>query len=194
MSGIIAFVFVFLMLLIIVVSWRKDVNVTSLEQDVRDILYQSPRYLLQTDTKNAIKKRYWRRTIIIGIFFSVLILNGMVMTFLTIPQDALFILIDGLVVFGILCVILAVLTQKDTRKLSENKSVYCVKGYMRKVTKHKGTRVVIAYYDNVQEKYVAKKTMPTDDELKGKRIEQGEYVDILVGENDRKLKYIGLKI
>ena len=194
MSGIIAFVFVFLMILIIVVSWRKDVNVTSLEQDVRDILYQSPRYLLQEDTKNAIKKRYWRRTIIFGIIFSVLILNGMVMAFLTIPQDALFILIGALAVFGILCVILAVLTRRDTRKLSENKSVYCVKGYMRKVIKHKGTRVVIAYYDNVQKKYVAKKKMLTDNERKGQRIEQGEYVDILVGENDRKLNYIGLKI
>ena len=194
MSGIIAFVFVFLMILIIVVSWIKDVNVTSLEQDVRDILYQCPRYLLQTDTKNAIKKRYWRRTIIYGIIFLVLILSGMVAAVVSYPSDALFILIGGVATVGVMCVILAVLTRKDTHKLSENKSVYCVKGYLRKVIKHKGTRVVIAYYDNVQEKYVAKRKVLTYDEWKGKRIEQGEYVDILVGENDRKLNYIGLKI
>lgn len=85
------------------------------------------------------------------------------------------------------------MTLKDNIKLSDHKPVYVIKGYLRNVYIYRRTRVVLAYYDYVQKKYIIKKVMLNTNEIQNQTIEKNRYVDILLQENEKKLKYISIK-
>ena len=87
-----------------------------------------------------------------------------------------------------------ILTIRDNIKLTDYNSVYTIKGYLRNVYIYRGTRVVLAYYDYIQQKYIIKKIVLNTNEIQNQTIEKNRYVDVLVQENKNKLRYISLRL
>ena len=81
-----------------------------------------------------------------------------------------------------------ILTIRDNIKLTDYNSVYTIKGYLRNVYIYRGTRVVLAYYDYIQQKYIIKKIVLNTNEIQNQTIEKNRYVDVLVQENKNKLR------
>lgn len=168
-------------------------NIKTLNEYVKNKLSSSDRILVDSKDLDYYKKLNWKRMLLFAIAFFILIVICIWLPALNHKDDTLKYVIGGLFVYAAVIIILVVLTLKDINKLSGDNAVYVIKGYLRNVYIYRGTRIVLVYYDFVQQKYIAKRSMLNANEIGNQLIEKNKYVDILVQKNANKLKYISLK-
>lgn len=176
-----------------IVQRVKDMNPKSLNENVKNILSSNSKRLVDLNQKDYHKKHNWKRMILFAIIFLLVMVIFIWIPALSAQADVLQYLAGGLLVYMVIVIILFVLTLRDNSKLLDNKDVYIIKGYLKNVYIYHGTRVVLVYYDYIQQKYVIKKTMLNTNEIRHQIIEKNRYVDILVQENTKKLRYISLE-
>lgn len=176
-----------------IIHYAKDMNIKTLNEYVKNKLSSSDRILVDSKDLDYYKKLNWKRMLLFAIAFFILIVICIWLPALNHKDDTLKYVIGGLFVYAAVIIILVVLTLKDINKLSGDNAVYVIKGYLRNVYIYRGTRIVLVYYDFVQQKYIAKRSMLNANEIGNQLIEKNKYVDILVQKNANKLKYISLK-
>lgn len=176
-----------------IVHSAKDMNVKTLNGHVKNNLSSSDKVLVDLENKNYYRKLNWKRMLLFAIAFFIVIVICVWLPALNNKDNILKYIIGGLFVYVVVIIILVALTLKDINKLSDDNFVYVIKGYLRNVYVYRGTRIVLVYYDFVQQKYIAKRIMLNTNEIGNQLIEKNKYVDILVQKNANKLKYISLR-
>lgn len=176
-----------------IIHYAKDMNIKTLNEYVKSRLSSSDRILVDSKDTEYYKKLNWKRMLLFAIAFFILIVICIWLPALNHKDNTLKYVIGGLLMYAAVIIILVVLTLKDINKLSGDNAVYVIKGYLRNVYIYRGTRIVLVYYDFVQQKYIAKRSMLNANEIGNQVIEKNKYVDILVQKNANKLKYISLK-
>ncbi len=176
-----------------IIYYVKDLNTKTLNEHVKNKLSSSDRILVDSKKKDYYKRLNWRRMLLFAIVFFLIIVICIWLPALNHRDNILQYVIGGLLAYAAIIIILVVLTVKDINKLSGDNAVYVIKGYLRNVYIYRGTRIVLVYYDFVQQKYIVKRSMLNANEIGNQLIEKNKYVDILVQKNADKLKYLSLK-
>lgn len=140
-----------------IVRTAKDKNAKSLDASIKNTLRTCNRQLIDLDEKDNYKRNNWKRMLLFAIIFFFIVAIGIWIPALSVPDNMVQYIIMGFLIYLAIIIILYILTIRDNIKLSDYNAVYTIKGYLRNVYIYRGTRVVLAYYDYIQQKYIIKK-------------------------------------
>ncbi len=176
-----------------IVKARRDLDVSTLEEEIKEKLSKSQKTTITEEEKKKFKRASWIRTMILSLIFLCIICICCVPAFSSLEVEKIvFTFGIGGILYIIVNIILIVLTLKDVNKLDN--SALVIPCYVREVYCYRGTRVVFVYYDFVKKKYVAKKKMLNTMETRNRQIVEREFSEILVQERRSGLKYISFRI
>lgn len=195
--GTIIVILIFVVPLLIAAGIKKmhDGNPDTIDEQVKRELETSEKEPYSYTERSKYQNRNWKRMYIFAVIFALGILLVIIPSIGRDIANMGKYLVFGFGMYGVVLVILYVLTMKNVSKIADDKPVYVIKCFVKEIVEYEGDYTAFyIYYDYLKRQHIVKSKRLNHMEVHNRNRYRNMFDELIVMEDGNRLKVVSFRV